>query len=173
MAEALAAESRRALSIHVTENEASVENVTRWIAVHGERHGYRTPNTRERSKAIRMEAYLTELGLTERVLYAAQGNSFDAQAVSLIIQMGVHMWAAGELTRRHEIPRLHEVCQAYATVLDYVRSRRFVGCEFPFPHDLRTWAAEIDDDTPPPLTPPVQLADQRTGTAAEDGRLAG
>ena len=28
-----------------------------------------------------MEAYLTELGLTERVLYDAQGNLFDPQAV--------------------------------------------------------------------------------------------
>ena len=53
-------------------NEASVENVARWMAVHGERHGYCTPNTNERSRAMGMEAYLTELGLTERVLYDAQ-----------------------------------------------------------------------------------------------------
>ena len=53
------------------QNEAGVENVTRWIAVHGERHGRRTPNTKERIRAMGMEAYLTELGLAERVLYDA------------------------------------------------------------------------------------------------------
>ena len=56
------------------QNEANVENVTRWIAVHGEMHGYRTPTTKERSRAMGMEAYLAELGLTESVLYDAQGN---------------------------------------------------------------------------------------------------
>ena len=49
------------------QNEANVENVTRWIAVHGERHGYRAPDTKGRGRAMGMEAYLTELGLTERV----------------------------------------------------------------------------------------------------------
>ena len=42
--------------------EAGVENVTRWMVVHGKRHGYRTPNTRERSRAMGMDAYLAELG---------------------------------------------------------------------------------------------------------------
>ena len=57
-------------------NEAGVENDTRWMAAHGERHVDRTPNTRERSRAMGMDAYLADLGLNERVLYDAQGNSF-------------------------------------------------------------------------------------------------
>ena len=43
------------------QSEASVDNVTRWIAVRGERHGYRAPNTKERSRAMGMEAYLAEV----------------------------------------------------------------------------------------------------------------
>ena len=96
------------------QNEASVENVTRWMAVHGERHGYRTPNTRERSRAMGMEGYLTDLGLTERVLYDAQGNSFDPQAVEIRVMEGIRQRSNGEGLERHvyEAPsRVHAVFQ--------------------------------------------------------------
>ena len=76
------------------QNEANVENVTRWMAVHGERHGYRTPNTNERSRAMGMDGYLTDLGLTERVLYDAQGNSSDPQAVEIRVMEGTRPGAA-------------------------------------------------------------------------------
>ena len=83
------------------QNEANVENVARWVAVHGERHVYRTPNTKERSRAMRMEAYLTELGLTERVLYDAQANSFDPRAVEIRIAEGIRQWSHGDGPPRH------------------------------------------------------------------------
>ena len=76
-------------------NEAGVENVTRWMAVHGERRGYRTPSTRERSRAMGMDAYLADLGLTERVLYDAQGNSYDPQAVKIRLAEGIRQWSNG------------------------------------------------------------------------------
>ncbi|MFM7978324.1 MAG: hypothetical protein ACKPKO_03330, partial [Candidatus Fonsibacter sp.] len=60
-----------------------------WIAEHGSEHGFRTPNVRERGRAMGMAAYLHGLGLSESELYDAQGNSFDPQAVLSRLQEGL------------------------------------------------------------------------------------
>ncbi len=117
-----------------------------------------------------MLAYLQTLGLNDQDMYDAQGNSFDPQAVCLRLQLGVQMWAAGTLERRHDYPRLQEVQRAYAQVLAYVRERGLVGCESPFPYDLRGWLTRVDEDSPPSLTPPICYAESNTEAAAEDGR---
>ena len=80
------------------------------------------------------------------------------------------MWAAGNLEQRHNYPRLHDVHQAYVHVLAHVQERGLVGCDSPFPYDLRSWLAGMDDDSPPTLTPPICYVEHTTETAAEDGR---
>ena len=68
--------------------ERDTDDVAAWIAQHGAEQGFRTPNTRERGRAIGMLAYLGELELGEQALYDAQGNSFDPQAVMLRLPTG-------------------------------------------------------------------------------------
>ena len=105
------------------QNEARVDHVTRRIAVHGERHGYRAPNTRESSRAMGMEAYLAELGLAERVLYDAQGNLYDPQAVEIRIAEGIRQWSNGEGPPRHKYEPPSRAQMVFRTIYDYTRAR--------------------------------------------------
>ena len=84
------------------QNESETEEVAAWIAARGHEHGFRTPNVAERRRAMGMLAYLQTLGLNDQDMYDAQGNSFDPQAVCLRLQLGVQMWAAGSLERKHD-----------------------------------------------------------------------
>ena len=84
-----------------------------------------------------MEAYLAELGLAERVLYDAQGNSYDPQAVEIRIAEGIRQWSNGKSLQRHEYIPPSQVQHAFQTVHDYVRARGLQAVDSPFPWDLR------------------------------------
>ena len=53
---------------------------------------------RSESRAMGMEGYLKELGLTDRVMFDAQGNSFDPQAVMIRLS---EQWSHGGDHPRH------------------------------------------------------------------------
>ena len=76
-------------------NEHLAVPAAAWIAVNGGGLGVRTPNTRERSRAMGMSAYLDELELPERTLFDGQGNSLDRDALASRIAGPVLRWLAG------------------------------------------------------------------------------
>ena len=119
------------------------------IVVHGERHGCRTPNVRERSRAMLMEAYLTELGLAERVLYDAQGKSFDPQAVEIRIADGIRQWSIGEGPPRHAYVPPSQGQNVFQTIYDYARAKGLPAVGSPFPYDLRREMFADRDGTDP------------------------
>ena len=123
-----------------------------------------------------MEAYLTELGLTERVLYDAQGNSFDPQAVEIRVMEGIRQWSNGEGLERHvyEAPsRVHEV---FREVYAHTRARGLLAVESPLPYDLRSDLLADRDGMEPVLSDTPAANEGRgigtTETAAGNG-LAG
>jgi len=150
--------------------ERETDEVATWISRHGAEHGFRAPNTRERGRAMGMMAYLEELELEERVLYDAQGNSFDPQAVMLRLQPGVLGWTRGETGARHVYPSASAVHGAFGAVLEYVRGRGLAGVEHPYPHDLREWILNMEDGSPFSQTPAVVRDERVTDQAAEHGR---
>ena len=84
-----------------------------------------------------MEAYLTELGLAERILYDAQGNTFDPQAVEIRIAEAIRQWSNGEGPRGHEYVPHSQAQNVFQTIYDCVRARGLPAVESPFPYDLR------------------------------------
>ena len=85
-----------------------------------------------------MEAYLTELGLRERVIYDSQGNSFDPQAVEIRVTEGIRQWSNGEGPPRHEYEPPSRVQVVFQTIYDYTKARGLPAVESPFPYDLRS-----------------------------------
>ena len=55
-------------------SERSAEEAAAWISRHGKAAGFRTPNVRERARAMGMGSYLTELGLNEQEMYDARST---------------------------------------------------------------------------------------------------
>ena len=124
-----------------------------------------------------MEAYLTELGLTERVLYDAQGNSFDPQAVEIRIAEGIRQWSNGEGLARHVYEAPSQVQVVFKEIYDNARARGLPAVESPFPYDLRGDLLADRDGMEPVLSDtPTAEGGQDTGTsrttAAGDGRVA-
>ena len=152
------------------QSERDTEEVAAWIASHGTEHGFRTPNVRERGRAMGMMGYLEELELSEQDLYDAQGNSFDPQAVLLRMQKSVADWARGEDLVRHEFPSAASVNEAFAVVRDYVRMRVLNGVDYPFPHDLREWLLALERETQLSPTPRMVDGAAEVHPAAEHGR---
>ncbi len=149
-------------------HEREAEAVATWISRHGEAAGFRVPNTRERSRAMGMGAYLADLGLSENELYDGQGKSFDPQAVVIRLRDGLRRWAQGDVLPRQQYPAMDRVEEAFQEVHAYVEQRGLLGCTRPFPHDLR------DRLIAAALTP--QLSDtppEHLSPAAEDGRRTG
>ena len=70
-----------------------------------------------------MEAYLAELGLTERVLHDAQGNSLDPQAVMLPMGEGIRQWSHGEGPPRHVYEAPSRVRAVFQAIHSYTRER--------------------------------------------------
>ena len=152
------------------QSERDTEEVAAWIAAHGAEQGFRTPNVRERGRAMGMMGYLDELELGEQDLYDAQGNSFDPQTVLLRMQKGVMEWARGRELVRHEFPSATAVSEAFTGVRDYIRARGLNGADHPFPHDLREWLLALEEGTQFSQTPgAVHVADAAC-PAAEYGR---
>ena len=146
-------------------NEREAEGAASWIAQHGEAAGFRAPNTRERGRAMRMGAYLAELGLNEQKLYDAQGNSFDPQALVVRMREGLRRWAHGEQPDRHAYPAMDTVARAFVNVRRYVADRGLGGCKHPFPHDLHDRLLGVVGTPAFSATPPLS-----PNPAAEDGR---
>ena len=80
-----------------------------------------------------MEAYLTEVGLTERVLYDAQGNSFDPQAVEIRVTEGIRQWSNGEGLERHVYEAPSKVQVVFQEVYDYTRTKGVAYSGAPLP----------------------------------------
>ena len=80
-----------------------------------------------------MEAYLAELGLSEQVLYGAQGNSFDPQAVEIRIAEGIRQWSSREGPPRHEYEPPSRAQMVFQTIWDYTKARGLPTVESPFP----------------------------------------
>eukprot|EP00969_Alexandrium_andersonii_P168264 7438800-Alexandrium_andersonii.AAC.1 len=60
-----------------------------WLAEHADEVGARAPNGDERARAMGVFHYSKELGLDERALAAALGNSFDKDLVGLRLEAGL------------------------------------------------------------------------------------
>ena len=121
-----------------------------------------------------MEGYLTDLGLTERVLYDAQGKSFDSQDVEIEMMEGIRQWSNGEGLEWHvyEAPsRAHAVFQE---VYAYTRARGLPAVESPCPYDLHSDSLADRDGMGPVLsdTPAANGGDGigTTGAVAGHGR---
>ena len=119
------------------------------------------------------DAYLMELGLTERVLYDAQGNSFDPQAVEIRIMEGVRQWSNGEGLGRHQYVAPSRVTEVFQEIYGYARARGLPAMESPYPYDLRTDLLLDRDGREPVTTGSLAHDGEREGapnTTAEDGR---
>jgi hypothetical protein len=98
-------------------------------------------------------------------MYDAQGNSFDPQAVAIIIWAGLHDWVVGRTPPRHTYPPMRAVTAAFREVREYVGNGGLVGCLRPFPHDLHDRLLDAAGPAHLSGSPPDALP-----TAAEDGR---
>ena len=72
-----------------------------WIAEHGPSHGIRTPNVRERARALGMGDYMAQLHLTDLELFNAQGNIFDLDSLCEALYYALFTWLNGS----QDIPR--------------------------------------------------------------------
>ena len=98
------------------EREREAVSAAMWLAAHGARHGFRTPNAQERARAMGMAEYLgslQQLGLDDHQVFFAQGGSFDRAAVALRMRDAVMAWLAGDDIPRHEYPPPMVVEQIY------------------------------------------------------------
>ena len=121
-----------------------------------------------------MDAYLTELGLTERVLYDAQGNSFGPQAVEIRIAEGIRQWSNGEGLERHQYVAPSIVNEVFHEIYNYARTRGLPAVESPYPYDLRAdLLADRDGREPVTSGSPAEDGDggNATNAAAQDGRV--
>lgn len=151
--------------------EAEAECVARWLAQHGASHGIRTPNVRERGRALGLGGYLDELGIPEQEAYDAQGNAFDRAALAARIGPPVRAWLAGEALPRHVFPGLHELERDYQNLRSEVAGEGLDTAESAIPADVRSmlmrWAGTAGEEE-------AGGAGARRGpeeiSAAEDGR---
>ena len=118
-----------------------------------------------------MEAYLAELGLTERVLYDAQGNSFDPQAVVIRIAEGIRQWSNGEGPPRHEYEAPSRAQGIFQTIHGCAMERGLPAVESPYPYDLRSDLLADRGGTEPVLSD-TPLAGEVRGTSGEAGTAA-
>ena len=120
---------------------------------------------------MRMEAYLAELGLTERVLYDAQGNSFDPPAVMIRMGEGIRQWSHGEGPPRHTYEAPSRVQLVFRTIRNYTRERGLPAVESPCPYDIRgDLLADRDGVEPAFLDTP--RAEGVEGAVASGGSVA-
>ena len=98
------------------------------------------------------EAYLTELGLSNTMHYDAQRNSFDPQAVDIMITESIRQWSNGEGPPRHEYEPPSRVQMVFQTIGDYTRARGLPAVESPFPYDLRGGLLTDQDGADPKLS---------------------
>ena len=124
-----------------------------WFAAHGPQAGVRIPNVRERARALGLEQYCDALGLGEREMYDAQGNSFDQEILHVRIGAALGDWARGARRRHNWLPPL-ELLQTYRTVQMEI-NRPDETRRSPFPADL--WEGVLSLFTPLP-TPSTSAA---------------
>ena len=120
------------------EHEASCDEYTDWLHVHGVRHALRPPNEWERARAAGLAKYLAALGLEGRRLYDVVGLAFDPRALQRRLYPLVHDWDAGLSPRAPPCPSLGEVVTLYRN-LDHTLQQHapFAPRELdPFPTDL-------------------------------------
>eukprot|EP00969_Alexandrium_andersonii_P241775 10676824-Alexandrium_andersonii.AAC.1 len=60
-----------------------------WLADRAGEVGARAPNAGERARAVGVHQYSKDLGLGERALAGALGNSFDKDLVGLRLEAGL------------------------------------------------------------------------------------
>ena len=122
-----------------------------------------------------MDAYLADLGLTERVLYDAQGNSFVPQAVDIRIMEGIRQWSNGEGLERRQYEAPSRGREVFQEICAYTRARGLPAVEPPFPYDLRAdLLADRDGREPMTSGTPAAGGDgggATTNTTAGDGRM--
>ena len=104
-----------------------------WVAEHGQQHGFRVPDTTERSRAYGMRSYLTSLGLTDQQLFDAQGNVFDKDALLTRIGCPIARWLEkGASLPPPTSPHPSTIRELYETLRDEVASEGFLVATQPF-----------------------------------------
>ena len=119
------------------QHERDTLRVARWIETHGATHGFRTPNPRERARATGRGPYLTSLGLSDKQLYDAVGNHFDADALIVRLAGPISDWCQGHSSGTHTFLPPSQLYRAYMRLRREVIQANCAACTHPFPEDLR------------------------------------
>eukprot|EP00969_Alexandrium_andersonii_P246866 10909829-Alexandrium_andersonii.AAC.1 len=70
-------------------DEKAMDGAALWIAERADELGARTPNAGGRARAVGVYQYSKDLGLDEKTLASALGNSFDKDLVGLRLEAGL------------------------------------------------------------------------------------
>ena len=113
-----------------------------WISQHGGENGFRPPNTRERSRAMGVDAYMDALArcgpLSDRDIYDVQGDAFDPDAVLLRVGAPLLHWLRGGNLATYACPPILHCFAAHSRLLGALRRAGHVPpVTNPFPADLR------------------------------------
>ena len=159
--------------------DSDILSAAYWITTHGPGLGIRVPNVGERARALALYGYMERLRLPEQVLFNAQGNIFDKDALNEALYYALFAWLSGVA----DIPR--HTYRAYDQLLslwsDYLAAVSPYACppqewcRTPTPSDLMNFHflaprlvagfRQVMGSQPDPLPAPPSSLSPSTPTA--------